>query len=67
MEETKHSSVEVHIRKNGPAVIIGKVLVYDSDGNSISTERLSLCRCGLSQEMPQCDGSHKGQPPFEKG
>ena len=67
MEETKHSSVEVHIRKNGPAVLIGKMLVYDSDGNSISRERLSLCRCGLSQEMPTCDGSHKGQPPFENG
>ena len=67
MEETKHSSVEVHIRKNGPAVIMGKVLVYDSDGNSISTERLSLCRCGLSQRNASCDGSHKGQPPFENG
>ena len=67
MEDTRHSLAEVHIRKNGPAVIIGKMLVYNSEGNSIITESLSLCGCGLSEEMPQCDASHKGQPAFENG
>lgn len=67
MDETKYSTVEVHIRKIGLVEIMAKVLVYISDSNSISTKRLSLCRCGLSSEVPQCCGSFKGQPPLENG
>ena len=65
MDDQNSSDVEVHVRKNGPVVIMGRVLLYDAEGNSNFIDRLSLCRCGLSQEMPKCDGSHKGQAPFE--
>ena len=50
----------ITIVPNGSARIVGKVRIVDLEGNLIlETEKCSLCRCGLSEKKPFCDGSHK--------
>ena len=50
----------VTIRPNGPVVITGNFTISDEEGKELEKrERLSVCRCGLSKNMPFCDGAHK--------
>jgi CDGSH-type Zn-finger protein len=57
MEKTK-----LTIRDNGPILVKGNFEIVDAEGNSYPTKsQVSLCRCGLSQRKPFCDGSHKGK------
>ena len=50
----------VTLRPKGPVVITGNFISIDEDGNEMERrERLSICRCGLSQKEPFCDGAHK--------
>jgi len=36
------------------------VVVVDSEGNEIEKEgTVALCRCGLSNKKPFCDGAHR--------
>ncbi|MCF8262603.1 MAG: (4Fe-4S)-binding protein [Melioribacteraceae bacterium] len=51
---------EVKILVNGPAVISGSFVIFDSEGNEFPAKpRRSICRCGGSSNKPFCDGSHK--------
>ena len=61
-EELK-SSVNIEIRKNGPLRVIAKeIILTHADGTvEIKEDITSICRCGLSQKMPYCDGAHKGK------
>lgn len=65
MEEIQIEKLDhavVTIRPNGPVVIQGNFIVIDEDGNTMEKrERLSICRCGMSQKMPVCDGAHKAK------
>jgi CDGSH-type Zn-finger protein len=55
------SDVKVKVLPNGPLLVEGPVTVIDRDGNAYPPRpRVSLCRCGHSQQKPFCDGSHKG-------
>ncbi len=46
---------------NGAFRVTGDVELIDVDGNKFETKQaFSLCRCGLSQKLPFCDASHKG-------
>jgi CDGSH-type Zn-finger protein len=37
------------------------VELLDAEGNRFEHKKsFALCRCGLSQRKPFCDGSHKG-------
>jgi CDGSH-type Zn-finger protein/uncharacterized Fe-S cluster protein YjdI len=45
----------VRIRENGPLAIEAQLLVR---GQAQASPRATLCRCGLSQNKPFCDGSH---------
>ena len=49
-------------RANGPLLLKGNVSIRAASG-CVRWEgsKVSLCRCGLSQRKPFCDGSHKGQ------
>jgi CDGSH-type Zn-finger protein len=48
---------------NGSLRIEGDFEIVDKDGNIYGLggrEVVSICRCGLSNNKPFCDGSHKG-------
>ncbi|WP_409293371.1 CDGSH iron-sulfur domain-containing protein [Peribacillus sp. SCS-26] len=46
---------------NGGFRVTGDVELIDMEGNAFpSKPAFSLCRCGLSNNLPYCDASHKG-------
>jgi len=54
--------VEVSVVQNGPLRLLGNVVVKDAEGEVlIEASKMSLCRCGHSNNKPFCDGSHKTQ------
>lgn len=57
------ASTKIIVKSNGSLKIEGDFEMVDIDGNVYGLagrERISICRCGLSQNKPFCDGSHKG-------
>lgn len=53
---------KITVRDNGSLLIQGDIELVDAEGNVFETKpTVSLCRCGLSDKKPFCDGSHKGQ------
>lgn len=55
------SKATIHRKANGPIVVRGEVSLTDEEGVPIEHGlRFSLCGCGLSKNMPFCDGAHKG-------
>jgi CDGSH-type Zn-finger protein len=65
-EENKDlkSIVNLEVIKNGPLRVMAKqIILTHADGTEeIKEDITSICRCGLSQKMPFCDGAHKGKP-----
>ncbi|MBM4762199.1 CDGSH iron-sulfur domain-containing protein [Bacillus sp. B15-48] len=56
------SKVQIKVNDNGSLRIIGEVELRDGEGNIYETKpTFSLCRCGLSNKKPFCDGAHKGE------
>jgi len=52
---------EIKIFDNGPLEATG-VTVVDGAGKTMEVaEPVHLCRCGLSENKPFCDGKHVGQ------
>ncbi|NSW44282.1 MAG: (4Fe-4S)-binding protein [Bacteroidales bacterium] len=50
----------ITIVKNGPIRVSGNFLLINEDNEAVASEdKISLCRCGKSNRMPFCDGSHK--------
>jgi CDGSH-type Zn-finger protein len=50
----------VAVTKDGPYWLTGGVDVTMSDGRQLETRnRMTLCRCGQSNNKPLCDGTHK--------
>lgn len=48
------------VRANGPLIVRGKIRVEAPDGQVLSEEdEVFLCRCGMSNNKPFCDGAHK--------
>lgn len=48
---------------NGPIVIEGDFSITDPAGREYNLQgrkKISLCRCGASNNKPFCDGSHRG-------
>lgn len=51
---------KINISDNGPLEVSGDFQLYDSEGNPYPKKgKVYLCRCGLSNKKPFCDGSHK--------
>lgn len=51
----------VKIINNGPIRIEGEFTLVDAEGNSYGLggrSVISLCRCGLAENKPFCDGAH---------
>ena len=54
-------ATKVTILKNGPVRIEGEFDLVDYEGNTFGLGgrgAISLCRCGLAENKPFCDGSH---------
>lgn len=50
------------MRDDGPYKITGPVTILDVEGTTFDVppgDAVVLCRCGLSQTKPFCDGSHR--------
>jgi CDGSH-type Zn-finger protein len=57
-------SVKVTVFKSGPLRIEGDFTVVDAEGKEFGLggrTALGLCRCGLSNNKPFCDGEHARQ------
>lgn len=57
------ATTKITVKNNGSLKIEGDFEIVDMEGNVYGLqgrEIVSLCRCGRSQNMPFCDGSHKG-------
>ena len=56
------AKVQIKVNDNGSFRVTGDVELVDSQGNVFPAKpAFSLCRCGLSKNMPYCDASHKGK------
>ena len=62
--DSQKTNVEVQLVLNGPARIKGLVKIVDFEGKETINEGIiAICRCGLSNKKPLCDGSHKNMTP----
>jgi CDGSH-type Zn-finger protein len=55
-------ATKVTVFNSGPVVLEGDFEIFDASGNSYGLAgrtKISLCRCGLSEKKPFCDGRHK--------
>ncbi len=54
------SEVKITVADHGPLIINGEIELTDGAGGTLTTKQATyLCRCGLSNNKPFCDGSHK--------
>lgn len=54
---------KITVNDNGSLKVDGEFEVVDKNGDQYDLAGrtiVSFCRCGLSQNKPFCDGSHKG-------
>lgn len=50
---------EVKLLKNGPVIIKGNFKIIGINGKEMKQMKVtSICRCGRSDKLPFCDGSH---------
>ncbi|MEQ8201925.1 MAG: CDGSH iron-sulfur domain-containing protein [Syntrophomonadaceae bacterium] len=55
------TDARLQILDQGPIIVAGHFDLVDNQGHTIERrEPLALCRCGLSQAMPFCDGIEAG-------
>ena len=57
-------AVKVSVSNNGPLRIEGDFSILDAEGKEFGLGGrtvIGLCRCGLSENKPFCDGSHARQ------
>ena len=53
-------AAEVRVMRNGPLLVKGKFKIVGSSGNELKQMKMAtFCRCGQSQKMPFCDGTHR--------
>jgi CDGSH-type Zn-finger protein len=51
--------------RSGSIRVRGTVDIVDIDGNILETKSdFKLCGCGLTQDAPFCDSSHKNKPGY---
>ena len=53
---------------SGPLWVMGNIPIQSADGASYEVRnRVTLCRCGRSDNKPFCNGSHAADPKFSDG
>lgn len=56
------ANVQIKVNDNGSLRVTGDVELLDGEGKPfVMKQTFSLCRFGLSNNKPFCDGSHKGR------
>jgi len=58
------SKTRITVNPNGSLKVEGDFEIVDKEGKNYGLggrEIVALCRCGLSQNKPYCDGAHKGK------
>jgi len=51
---------EARVMEDGPLVLKGEFTIFDTDGKELRHMKMtSLCRCGASNNLPFCDGTHR--------
>jgi CDGSH-type Zn-finger protein len=56
------AATKITVNNHGPLRVEGDLTLADSEGNEYGLggrESIFLCRCGLSQNKPFCDGAHR--------
>ena len=54
-------NTEIVVFPNGPLRISGNFVIKDGQGKDFDLSgrtAISLCRCGMSENKPFCDGTH---------
>lgn len=52
-------AVKIRVVKNGPILLEGPARLFDHNGELLKEyDRFVLCRCGMTDNQPFCDGSH---------
>lgn len=58
--EPKEQPVSVKVMADGPIVIKGTfTFIYNGTKKEVNDSMISICRCGVSDHMPFCDGQHR--------
>jgi uncharacterized Fe-S cluster protein YjdI len=53
-------AVSVKVMPDGPIVFKGSFsITYDGNQKEVKDGMISICRCGVSDHMPFCDGRHR--------
>lgn len=58
------ATTKLTIKTNGSIKVEGDFEIVDNEDNTYQLDGrniVALCRCGLSEKMPFCDGAHKGK------
>jgi CDGSH-type Zn-finger protein len=53
---------KITVNNNGSLKVEGDVIILDAQGNEYNLQgrnTIGICRCGLSQNKPFCDGAHR--------
>jgi uncharacterized Fe-S cluster protein YjdI len=59
-KEEEVTPVEIRLMPDGPIVVSGRFRILNSAGIELRSMAISsLCRCGGSNQMPYCDGTHR--------
>jgi uncharacterized Fe-S cluster protein YjdI len=59
-QANEEQPASVKIMVDGPVVIKGSfTLNYDGNKKEVKDSMISICRCGISDHMPFCDGQHR--------
>jgi CDGSH-type Zn-finger protein/uncharacterized Fe-S cluster protein YjdI len=60
VKEAVPATNTIILSENGPLYVRGNVTILDADEMPLLEDtRVSLCRCGASQNKPLCDNGHK--------
>jgi uncharacterized Fe-S cluster protein YjdI len=58
-KEASGEATEVTVVRGGPVIVSGRVAIKNPKGRVWKEmEDAAFCRCGKSQDLPFCDGSH---------
>lgn len=60
IEKIEVQAAEIRVMRNGPLLVKGKFKIIGAGGNELKQMKMAtFCRCGHSQKMPFCDGTHR--------